>query len=450
MLHSITRKRADGLHLKRVRLLNAGKKIVFCTGYFDIFQSGHAIFLNQCKDFGDLLVVGIGRDQTIAKIKGPGRPINPERNRMFVVASIESVDYVTFNSEEILPGNIDFQEVLRQLHPDLLISTEDDPGILEKQSLCDSLGITFQLVPRLVPPELEPLSTSRIIDKINFAYRAPLRIDFAGGWTDVPFATGGHPGCVSSIAIRPFIELRNGQFNLSGYPRGSGLGTSTAVKLLEMISSKTYNAESKNLSIIAENLFELENKELHWAIGRQDPYGIVFGGFHCFEFGDHCASPLPLSISETILEKFRKRLLLVHSGSSRNAQQAVEQVYQRAQTPLGQLAIAKLASLGRSFGKALSQEDYLQCAKIMEENFQAQKQLAPATSSEGLEKMYTCAQYHGAIGGKICGAGGGGAFIFCCEDPTRVKNALKRNFPECFELDFEFEFRDIKKLNFLF
>ncbi len=142
---------------------------------------------------------------------------------------------------------------------------------------------------RIVPPELHPTSTTKIIDKINFSYKAPLRIDFAGGWTDVPFIMQGKTGIVSNVAIKPLIEYRNGNFNFAGYPRGSGLSTSTAAKVIEMIKAKNYNAEPKSLPDIAEDLFNLENKELNWAIGRQDQYAIVSGGFNCFEFGtDGC------------------------------------------------------------------------------------------------------------------------------------------------------------------
>ena len=63
--------------------------------------------------------------------------------------------------------------------------------------------------------------------------------------------------------------------------------------------------------------------------------------------------------------------------------------------------------------------------------------------------MYTFAQENGAHGGKICGAGGGGAFIFYCEDPLTLRQAMKKQFADCFEIDFAFEYQDIKTLNML-
>jgi D-glycero-alpha-D-manno-heptose-7-phosphate kinase len=216
-----------------------------------------------------------------------------------------------------------------------------------------------------------------------------------------------------------------------------------------MINARNYNAESKDLRSISEDLFNLENKELNWAIGRQDQYAIVYGGLHCFEFGPDYGKPLDAVVPVEILEEFRKNLVLMHTGISRNAQAAVEQVYHRHATPEGKTALELISSCGKAFFEALVRKDFLQCAAIMEKNFRAQKQLAPATSNETIDAMYGCAKEHGAYGGKICGAGGGGAFIFYCRDPARLIKALKEHFVDCFEIDFEFEYKSIKQLNTL-
>ncbi len=447
MFDSIRDKVLTADKLAEIRETHGARKIVFCTGCYDILQSGHAVFFNQCREFGDIVVVGVGRDEIISGLKGPGRPVNPENNRLYLVASMHDVDYAVLNDTRLSTGKIDFYEVMQRLRPDVFVLNSDDTGIEEKKALCDEVGTRMEFVSRIVPPELEATSTTRIIDKINFAYRAPLRIDFAGGWTDVPYIMGDKPGFVSNITISPLIELKNGKFNFSGYPRGSGLSTSTAVKLLEMISSKTYNADSKTLANIGEDLFNLENTELNWAIGRQDQYSIVFGGFSCFEFGRNYARRLDLDVPVEILEEFKKNLLLMHTGISRNAQSAVEQVYQHHKTAEGQDALDKLAAYGKAFASSMQKKDFIQCAEIMELNFKAQVQLASASTNENLESMYAFAKKNGLIGGKIAGAGGGGAFIFYCENPVHLKNVMKKEFVDCFEIDFDFHFKDIKRLN---
>ena len=450
MLFENIKKKVVGLQeLSDIRSQNPDKTIVFATGCYDILQSGHAVFFNQCRNLGDMLVIGVGRDATISSLKGPSRPVNPENNRVYLVASMQDVDYAALNDTEVGEGKIDFKDLVTALRPNIFVLNDDDSAIDYKKALCDKLDIEVSFVSREVPEELIPTSTTRIINKINYAVRAPLRIDFAGGWTDVPYIMDGKAGYVSNVAIKPLIEYKGGQFNFSGYPRGSGLSTSTAAKLLEMLDAKTYNAEVKSVNQIGEDLFRLENEELQWFIGRQDQYAIVYGGFHCFEFGQDYGKVIPLDISKETLEAFRHKLLLMHTGVSRNAQSAVEQVYKNYKTPEGRQALDMLNECGKDFGKALAAGKFEECALIMNRNWAAQKLLASASTNDNLDALYEHALQNGAIGGKICGAGGGGAFVFYCEDTQKVKKALKSKFVDCFEIDFEFEYQNVKELNML-
>lgn len=447
MFENIRAKVLQHNQLQNIREKHSNKKIVFATGCYDILQSGHAVFFNQCKGYGDILIVGVGKDETLRQLKGPGRPVNPQNNRVYLVAAMEDVDYAVLNDDEIGEAKIDFKQVLTDLRPDIFILNDDDSSIEPKKKLCDQLGVKIEFVAREVPEELLPTSTSNIINKINYSLKAPLRIDFAGGWTDVPYIMGGKVGYVSNVAIRPLVEYKAGKFNFSGYPRGSGLSTSTAAKLLEMLNSKTYNAEPKSLANIGEDLFNLENMELQWFIGRQDQYSIVYGGFHCFEFGDDYAKPLPVDVPEETLEILRSRLLLLHTSESRNAQVAVEEVYKYHNTPDGQKAIAEIGACGFKFAKALEKQEFDECAVIIERNWIAQKLLAPSSTTPKLDEMYAHAKANGALGGKLCGAGGGGAFLFYSHDIEKLKKSMKHKFVDAFEIDFEFEYRNIKELN---
>lgn len=449
MFESIHRKVLTEDKLEQLRKENIDKKIVFCTGCYDILQSGHAVFFNQCKDLGDILVVGVGRDVVIKALKGAARPVNPENNRLYLVAAMHDVDFAVLNGSEILEGKIDFKNVLEQLRPDIFVLNDDDSGLEHKSKICNRLGVEIQFVSRVVPPQLLATSTTKIIEKINFSYKAPLRIDFAGGWTDVPYIMNGLKGYVSNVAIKPLIEIKDGVLNFGGYPRGSGLSTSTAVKALQMISAKTYNSDAKSLTEISEDLFNLENEELNWAIGRQDQYSIIFGGYNTFEFGQDYGRVVHSDVSKEILEEFKKGLLLLHTSVSRNAQSVVEQVYKSYKTTSGIDALKKLADYGLQFGEALQNKDYDQCARIMELNFDAQKQLAPSSSNEELDEMYRFARMNGALGGKICGAGGGGALIFYCKDRKNLIKEMKKRFVDCFEIDFEIEYDNIKQLNLI-
>src|ERR687883_103133 len=72
-----------------------GARIVFANGCFDILHVGHVRYLEAARALGDLLVVGINTDEQVRRLKGPGRPFVPERERAELIASLRAVDLVT-------------------------------------------------------------------------------------------------------------------------------------------------------------------------------------------------------------------------------------------------------------------------------------------------------------------------------------------------------------------
>jgi rfaE bifunctional protein nucleotidyltransferase chain/domain len=431
--------------LPGLRAEHADRTIGFCTGCFDILHSGHAIFFEQCREHADILVVGVGSDDTLRSLKGASRPILPEANRLYLIAALADVDYVVLNGE-LTENNIDFKATLEALRPNVFVVNDDDAEIAAKQALCDAVGTRLQAVPCVVPEYLKPTSTTGIIERVDQALRCPLRLDFAGGWTDIPALMGDDFGYVTSAAIKPHVEYRHGAFNYSGYPRGSGLTTSTAAKMLEMLGSPHYVAANKDLRVIAEDLFQYENKELNWAIGRQDMYALTYGGVRCYECRAGTAVPLPSSVSPATIARLESEIVILHSSQSRNAQCVAEEVHQRHQAPEGRRTLNRMAELGRNFATSLTDDDIEACGEIMHENWELQKILAPASTSDSLDAIYAYAHQLGARG-KLCGAGGGGAYAFRAKDVDAFIFDMKKKFPVCFEIDFSFEPRDIKTLN---
>src|SRR2546425_11250520 len=95
------------------RSRDAGKTIVFTNGVFDLLHVGHLRYLQQARDLGDLLVVGVNADATARRAKDPRRPIVPEEERAEVLAGLSCVDYVVVFTE-------DTAEVLvERLRPDV-------------------------------------------------------------------------------------------------------------------------------------------------------------------------------------------------------------------------------------------------------------------------------------------------------------------------------------------
>ncbi|MDA8743871.1 adenylyltransferase/cytidyltransferase family protein [Rubripirellula amarantea] len=143
-------------------------RIGFCTGCFDILQSGHAVFFEQCKECCDHLVVVVGRGKNIGKLK-PGRPINQDNNRLFLVAALEPVDFAVLGDEEYSMGKIDCVTFCDDVHPDVYIVNDDDSGLDQKRDFSRDRGIELVTVPRVVPSFLQPTSTTEIIEKAKIS-----------------------------------------------------------------------------------------------------------------------------------------------------------------------------------------------------------------------------------------------------------------------------------------
>jgi len=98
---------------------NHGKRIVFTNGCFDILHRGHVTYLEQAKDLGDVLIVGLNSDESVSRLKGPARPINTEQDRAFMLSKLGGVDYVTIFNEKTP------EELIKQIKPDILVKGGD-------------------------------------------------------------------------------------------------------------------------------------------------------------------------------------------------------------------------------------------------------------------------------------------------------------------------------------
>lgn len=110
---------AAQLNLLRSRLSRQKKKVVFTNGTFDILHRGHVTYLEQARAAGDVLVVGVNSDSSVRAYKGPGRPVNQQADRLFVLAALQCVDYVVLFSDST-PLNL-----ILKLRPDVLAKGAD-------------------------------------------------------------------------------------------------------------------------------------------------------------------------------------------------------------------------------------------------------------------------------------------------------------------------------------
>ena len=134
-------------------LKSRNKKIIFTNGCFDILHPGHVSYLEKAKQNGDILIVGLNSDKSVRNIKGIGRPINSENDRIIMLTALESVDYVvTF--EEDTP-----YELIKSLKPDILVKGEDYDG---KKIVGEDIAKETRLI-----EFIKNKSTTKLIKKIR-------------------------------------------------------------------------------------------------------------------------------------------------------------------------------------------------------------------------------------------------------------------------------------------
>jgi len=146
--------------LKRIREEN--ESIAFGTGCFDPLHSGHVGFFDQCRQFARTVVISVGSDAVLRKLKGGHQPFVPQANRAFLVSVVEGVDYVIIGGDEVGEDKIDFAHVVMDLKPNVFVLNDDDSAIDPKRALCKRFGIKLELVRRIPPTGIPAISSTDI------------------------------------------------------------------------------------------------------------------------------------------------------------------------------------------------------------------------------------------------------------------------------------------------
>lgn len=287
---------------------------------------------------------------------------------------------------------------------------------------------------------------------------APVRLDFAGGWTDVPpFATreGGlvvnatietrvevefEPGREGLLLVaedlRQAARVRNaadlvldGTLDLhkaavrmlppgpgtlrsrSSVPPGSGLGSSGALDVALIAALLRARREELPPEEVAREGWHLEVEEVGHAGGRQDQYAAALGGFHRFGFLGDAVEATPLGLDDACKAALERRIVLCYTGRSRVSGETITRVmaaYQRGEAGVT-AALHEIRATAAAMAEALVAGDLSRIGRLLTANWRAQQALDPAMCTPEMAALDQAMRAAGALGGKAAGAGAGGS-----------------------------------------
>ncbi len=330
-------------------------------------------------------------------------------------------------------------------------------------------------------------------DEIVIRSRAPLRISFGGGGTDVPPYDVWKGGCVLNSTINRYVhgllrlrqdrkvriistdfrrsityddvrELKfDGHLDLiksiikqmdinygfeiqihSDVPPQSGLGSSASICAAVIGLFNHLSVEKKlTKSQIAEIAYRVETEDLHNPGGRQDQYATVFGGINFFEFlGNDFVKVSPLDLDKGIICELERNTVIAYVGSRGDS----GEVHKRS-TSSGisrEEYLDTMKKLGYESYYALLSRNLVRFGNILEETWELKKRAFPGSTNTHIDKLYEAAKKAGAIGGRVTGAGGGGHMVFYAETGKdhEVSNRLQELGARV--LDFSFDFSGLQ------
>ncbi len=322
--------------------------------------------------------------------------------------------------------------------------------------------------------------------------KAPLRISLAGGGTDVPPFPQLEGGCVLSTTINRYaygtlqprtdgnITVRSLDFGLavtfdsedklaydgkldlvkaairkilppkhrgfdlllhSDAPPGSGLGASSAMMVALVGLLKEFEHLPLTDYEIADLACVIEREELGIQGGLQDQYAAAFGGFNYIEFLPDRVVVNPLKVSPDVLNELQYNLLLCYTGTMRLSghilQDQVDRYERREASTME--ALRDLKALTIEMKNALLRRELDNLGELLDKEWQYKKRLSSKISNPRLDRLYEIAREHGALGGKITGAGGGGYMLLYCPADRKHAVATKLKELDCTMIDISLE-----------
>ncbi|MFW9772373.1 MAG: GHMP kinase [Candidatus Heimdallarchaeota archaeon] len=305
--------------------------------------------------------------------------------------------------------------------------------------------------------------------------KAPFRISFGGGGTDLPPYCTEHGGCVINTAIDRHVyisvsprndkririvstnlneqfefnvkdnnysngyELFKGTINVldisdgfdiniySELPAGSGMGGSSTLVVALIGAFNEYYQNELTKHEIAQKAYEIERIELEQKGGYQDQFAAAYGGFNFMEFTDK-AKISPVDTTEQILNELQFRLVLCYVGGSHFSSDIQDEVLEGYKDERKTFieTMQDLKDVAYEMKALIESKDVNQLTKfgeLLHKGWMSKKSLSSKISSKNIENFYLTSRKFGVIGGKLLGAGGGGHLLLF-SDPEKKFNVI--------------------------
>ena len=293
--------------------------------------------------------------------------------------------------------------------------------------------------------------------------RAPVRLDFGGGWTDVPPYSEERGGCVCSVAIEMFATARitprpgaGHDFETGStpdtalalaamrrasltdvrvtidaeFPLGAGLGGSSAAGVAVLGGLAAWQGRTVDPCELAEESRRLEVEDLGIAGGRQDHYAAALGGALGLWFGDSVTSRR-IPLTDALRDSLDQRCILAYTGQSRISSTTITAVLDayRAREPRVLAALDRMRDLAAEMVGALEAADVDALGHLIAEHWMHQRSLHPGIPTPLIDATLAAATAAGALGGKALGASGGGCVVAIAARgrENEVREAMARN-----------------------
>lgn len=310
--------------------------------------------------------------------------------------------------------------------------------------------------------------------------RAPFRVSFCGGGSDLPSFYEKYGGCVLSTTIRKYmyltihnyfhknqIRLKYSQtetvkdydeiehkyfkqclrdFGISGVeissmadiPSGTGLGSSSSFTVALLHLLHTYKGEYVSKYKLAKDACEVEINKLGEPIGKQDQFAAAFGGLKFYDFQPNgFVDVQPIIMKPESYQELEHNILMFYLGGVHSASEILKEQSNNVKHVDKAQIQQNMCELTRTLKEELQKNNVDAMGELLHENWMMKKSLASGISTPVIDETYDAAMSAGALGGKLLGAGGAGFMIFYVK-PDKQKNVRDR-LSHLREMEFEID-----------